>query len=189
MLHASCRRRREGGFSLIELLLVLAIIAILSLVGAPWFMKIGQRNQVKSAGQEFAVTLAAARMRAVKRNLPARVLITPATSSQNYTLIETFEQTQPTPIKVGEVRLPEKIQFPLLPPPTYYSQPTGLALVFGPDGRVQGVASNADSVFTLRGVIGASITNDLPVLVAANGRIEVLGPNPTVAKKRGTAWH
>ena len=56
--------------------------------------------------------------------------------------------------------------------------------MFGPDGR-----ATQPGTFTIRGVIGAGTTNDLPVQVSANGKIEILGPNPTVAKQRGTEWH
>jgi type II secretion system protein H len=182
MLRASCRRRREGGFSLAELLIVMAIIGILALAAAPWFAKISQRNQVKSAGSQLAITLQAARMRAVKRNLPARVAVSRATGTQSYNLIETFEQTIPTPIKVAELRLPALVDFPPSPPNPYPVQPA--VILFGPDGR-----ATQPGTFTLRGVIGSGTTNDLPVQVSGNGKIEVLGPNPTVVKPRGTAWH
>src|SRR5262245_46521394 len=190
MLHASCVstvRRRERGFSNIELLIVLAIIAVLALAAAPWFAKISQRNEVKSAGSELALTLAAARMRAVKRNLPARVVVTRNTGTQGFHLVETFEDIVPTPIKVAETRLSARVDFPPTPIASPYPFPNNATMVqFGPDGRVIGATP---LVFTIRGAVGAGTQNDLPVVVTANGKIEVLKPNPTTTQKRGTEWH
>jgi prepilin-type N-terminal cleavage/methylation domain-containing protein len=189
MLHASCAsssRRRERGFSIIEILIVLAIMAALALAAAPWFAKISQRNEVKSAGNELAITLAAARMRAVKRNLPARVVLTRATGTQSYHLLETFEDIQPTPLKVQETRLSARVDFPTSGIPGPYGPANPGFVTFGPDGRAQ-VSGN----FTIRGVVGANTQNDLPVIVWPNGKIEVLKPNPTntPAGRRGTEWH
>ena len=191
MFHASCASRsrgRERGFSIVEILIVLAIIAILALAAAPWFAKISQRNEVKSAGGELAITLAAARMRAVKRNLPARVVITRATGSTSFHRVETFEQVVPTPIKVQETQISGRVDFPPtipLPYPAQYgTNPT--VITFGPDGRLVG---GGPVTFTIQGVRGANIQNNLPVQVSANGKIEVLKPNPTATKLRGTEWH
>ncbi len=192
MLHASCAsssRRRERGFSIIEILIVMAIIAVLALAAAPWFAKISQRNEVKSAGSELAITLAAARMRAVKRNLPARVVITRATGSQGFHLVETFEEVIPTPIKVAggahlrPGRLPAVRR---LPDRMGRRNPTRRHLRAGRP-RAQAAAVTSRSAAR----VGAGTQNDLPVEVSANGKIEVLKPNPTntTAGRRGTEWH
>ena len=163
----------------------MAILAILALASAPWFAKISQRNQVKSAAQELSITFAAARMRAVKRNLPARVVITRPTGPNPYNRIETFEEVVPTPIKVGESRITSLISFPTAG--TAYTQPSPLQVIFGPDGRLTGTPG--DQTFTLRGVMNAPLTNDLPVQIATGGRIRVLGPNPILPlKPEGTGW-
>ena len=184
--YASSSRGRERGFSIVELLIVLAIIAVLSLAAIPWFQKISQRNQVKSAGSQLAITLAAARMRAVKRNVSCTVTISRASGSQSFNKIETFENVNPVPLKVEETQISGRVDFPTtgIPGPYGPTQPT--AVTFGPDGRVV-----TEATFTIRGPVGAGVQNDLPVQVTAPGKIEVLKPNPdtTTAGKRGTEWH
>ena len=189
MFQATSPRRNEG-FSLLELLIVMAILAILALAIAPWFAKISQRNQVRSATQEVAISLQAARMRAVKRNLPASVRISPPTVLIPYNRIETFENVVPTPIKVGEVRLTSLVTFPS-GAGEYYTQPTiPIIVTFGPDGRLQTPAPLANTQHvTIRGVVGANITNDLPVRIGAAGTIRVLKPNPNASNLDGTEWH
>ena len=176
---------------MLELLVVMAILAILSLAIAPWFAKISQRNQLKSATQEFATTLMAARMRAVKRNLPARVVITRVGPLNNWILVETFEQTTPTPIKVAEIKLSPNFDFPTSG--TTYAQLGGAPpyhVDFGPDGRRQNGAVGRDEHYTLRGPLTAAVTNDLPVRITPSGAIRVLKPNPIwPTKPDGTEWH
>jgi Tfp pilus assembly protein FimT len=165
----------------------MAILAILSLAIAPWFAKIAQRNQVKSAAQEVSITLAAARMRAVKRNLPARVLITPPTGPNPWNLIETFEQVVPTPIKVSEVRMTKLVSFPTSG--VFYNNANPNQVIFSPDGRLTGSPGGADLHITILGVTNSGIKNELPVRVTRSGSIRVLKPNPTAGKPDGTEWH
>jgi prepilin-type N-terminal cleavage/methylation domain-containing protein len=182
--------RRIRGFSLVELMVVMAIVAILALAIAPWFAKLSQRNTVKSATQEVSITLAAARLRAVKRNLPASVVITPPTGPNQYNRVETFENVVPTPIKVGEVKLTTLVTFPS-GAGEFYSRPSlPIIVTFGPDGRLQTADPGVTTQHvTLRGVVGAGTTNDLPIRIGATGTIRVLKPNPNASNLDGTAWH
>ncbi len=71
----STTARRIRGYTLVEVLIVLAVLALLTLIAVPWFVKISQRNALKSAAREVQITLTAARMTAVKRNAPVSVVI------------------------------------------------------------------------------------------------------------------
>lgn len=164
-------------------MVVMAIIAAMALAISPWFLKIMQRNTMKSAAQEMSITFAAARMRAVKRNLPAEVRITIASPTQGFHLLETFEMVVPTAIKVGESRLTEKVFFPTSGLPGPYGNPGTLTARFLPDGR-----TSAPLWFTIRGPLGAGTQNNLTVSILQNGKINVLGPNITVLKPLGTEW-
>jgi prepilin-type N-terminal cleavage/methylation domain-containing protein len=172
------------GFSIIELLVVIAIISLMALAASPWFFKIMQRNIMKSAASEMSITFAAARMRAVKRNVPSEARIIIATTGQPFHLIETWEMLA-TPLKVGEARLTSKVVFPTTGLPTGYENPGPPPVVrFLPDGRTA-----APLWFTIRGPAGAGVQNNLTVSVMQTGKINVLGPNITVAKPLGTEWH
>lgn len=60
--------RPQKGFSLIETVVVVAIIALLAVAAAPSFTDTRDRNYVKSASEQFLGRLADVRLEAMKRN-------------------------------------------------------------------------------------------------------------------------
>ena len=66
-------RHRSGGYSLMEILVVIAIIGILSLVTVPAFMNFQRRNQVRSALRSFTTDLRSFRQLSISRNAYVRV--------------------------------------------------------------------------------------------------------------------
>jgi prepilin-type N-terminal cleavage/methylation domain-containing protein len=71
--HASSPTRRERGFSLVELLIVVAIVVILAAVAAPNIGQYIRNYKIKGAAQLVAGELQAARSRAIMSNANAGV--------------------------------------------------------------------------------------------------------------------
>ena len=63
----------QSGYSLPEMLIVLAIIGLISLVTVPAVMNLQKNNKIKTSAREFNTTLRAARQRAVTTNMQTKV--------------------------------------------------------------------------------------------------------------------
>lgn len=64
-------KEREKGFSLVELLIVLAIIVIISLIAIPQIQRISASLKIDASGHSVASLLQQARLQAVHDNAPA----------------------------------------------------------------------------------------------------------------------
>ena len=67
--------RRVPGFTLIEMMVVLAIIGILLMIGTPLFSQFVANSRIRAAAEAFANAVAQARTEAIKRNQPVEFLI------------------------------------------------------------------------------------------------------------------
>lgn len=72
---------RQAGFTLIETLIVLAVIGILVLITAPAFLQMLNRFKLTGTTREVASLMQAARMEAIKYNAPAQVSYEAASDS------------------------------------------------------------------------------------------------------------
>ena len=72
---AAGRKVVSAGFSLIELMVVIAIVAILAAIAAPSFRELLQKNRLSSASSALQVSLGLARSEAVKRGADAMVTV------------------------------------------------------------------------------------------------------------------
>ena len=172
MLHRKSLRR-DHGFSFIELLVVMAILAALLLVGIPWFFKISQRNALKSAAREVQTTLLAARIKAVNRNAPVSVLITSLGPPVELQTIEP-NPPAPTPTHVpGRLALPAQAA-------RLYATPSaaGGTVTFGGDGRLVNppLQPTPGVVYILEGPVGATTPNRVSIKADSSGRIAVVTP-------------
>jgi prepilin-type N-terminal cleavage/methylation domain-containing protein len=165
--------RRSEGFTLVELLVVLALIAIAALVGMPWLIKIGQRSQLRSAASEIQTTLLAARIKAVKRNQQVNIMITPGPP---ITLM-TVEAPVPTP---APTLVPQQLQ---LPPKAAFMYATPMiangTVSLGGDGRLAMPTPNPTPgayEYVIRGPLGVPTPNEIHVQAWPNGRVVVVTP-------------
>lgn len=174
MLHLKSVSRSRG-FSLVELLIVMAIIASVALVGIPWFVKIGQRSKLKSAAREVQTTLLAARVKAVNRNRAVSVVIT---SLGPPVELQTVEPNPPAPTPT---HVPVHLTLPAKDAQLFTTpNSAGGTITFGADGRLANPPLNptpgAALFYTLEGPVGATTPNRIQVNTDTSGRVTVITP-------------
>ena len=76
------RRQREHGFTLIELMIVVVILAILLTVAGPSFFDSLTRNQVRTQASLVVSSLNLARSKAVERNHPVSICTSTYSTNQ-----------------------------------------------------------------------------------------------------------
>jgi len=67
------RNRRKSGFTLIEMMIVIAVFAIIAAIAIPSFMSMLPGMRLNGAARQIMVDLMAARMNAVKQNNEVKV--------------------------------------------------------------------------------------------------------------------
>jgi type IV fimbrial biogenesis protein FimT len=169
MVHEVPLRDRRG-YSFIELMIVLAILASMALIVTPWFIKSAQRNQVKSAARSVAITLTAARMSAVRRDRQVSVVIASGTAQPVQ-----FDTIEPPPPAPTPTHVPRRLILPANAAKLVVT-PTGGVITFSGDGRV---SSAGPTDLTLEGPVNAGLRNQITIRTSMNGRVEVITP---------TAW-
>ncbi|MCP4128174.1 MAG: prepilin-type N-terminal cleavage/methylation domain-containing protein [Gammaproteobacteria bacterium] len=73
----------QTGFTLIELMLVIVILAILLTIGVPSFREIIMNNRITSSANEFATALSLARIQAIKNGSGTVIVATTGGGSSN----------------------------------------------------------------------------------------------------------
>jgi type II secretion system protein H len=98
------RSSRQAGVTLIEMLVVLAIIGAISLVSVPAFMTFYQSGKVKSSMRQFTNDVRAARQRAVTRARPVKLSFTTGETARSYRISDGTVGAAPTWTFVGTPR-------------------------------------------------------------------------------------
>jgi type II secretion system protein H len=70
--------RRQAGFSLAELMIVLVVMGIMMTIAVPNFTRMGRRDKVESVAYDVHRALALARQKALAKRTPYRVTLDPA---------------------------------------------------------------------------------------------------------------
>ena len=150
----------------------MAILAVMTLAAVPWFVKITQRNALKSAAREVSITLAAARMTAVRENAPVNIVFAQVTPPIE---IQTVESAPPAPTPTkgpSSLLLPAKAVFLAQTPNS-----VGGTITFGGDGRVTNFTTTP-AIMILEGPVNvtASKRNQITIQTDLSGRIRIVTP-------------
>jgi len=162
----------EKGFTLIETLVVVLILAMASAVLIPSFVRISRRQRVISAAHEIQQSLLATRMRAVRANQNASLVVVPASGAESQHLLELVapdNSPAPTPTPVSTTFIPVNAI-------GFVSLPVNNKVTFGGDGRIISPPAPTPAIITVQGPVGAPVMNQVTIQANSTGRVQVVTP-------------
>jgi prepilin-type N-terminal cleavage/methylation domain-containing protein len=156
-MHWHRSQRRDSGYSLAELSVVLGIIGTLAILATPLFVSYYQASRLRVAAEEVAAFLNQGRQIGIRENVGVCVHITPTAMHYHLGSCAGVTWVGPGTDAAGNVKVPD-----------------GMTLT-----------TSADPVFTYLGAAAPAATytvtnsqdnHTLNVVVAASGRISITGP-------------
>lgn len=161
------------GFTAVELIVVLGIIGLVAAIAIPALGRTMRRSQFRSAAREIQTSLLAARMRAVKRNLPASVVVLTASASAPSHVLQTIEADPPSPTPTPQPAARQAISAQSL---VFLTLPPANKITFDGNGRRIAPPGAAAADIVVEGPTGAGDRNQITIRTSLSGRVEVVTP-------------
>lgn len=166
----TANRSRQTGYSLIEMLVVVAIIGTLTLVTIPAFVNLRNSNKMKSAMRSFTTDLRAARQLAITRSREVKVTFKTGADQREYDYMMGDRAYGSVPDlnwvpltgpgsspPQGSRKLEDVIYFPadsVATPQTFVdanqTADNRLDVIFYPDGRAQMPSNATKAIITIK---------------------------------------
>ncbi len=143
------RHSLARGYSLMELLVVVAIIGTMSLVSVPAFMKFYWSNKMKTSLRQFTSEVRSARQRAITQNHPTMLSYEIGTTRRQFQSYNGTVQSDGTvqwAVVTGPMKIMEDIVYFARPADCLFANDIEMAdtpgwndIIFRPNGTIQNV--------------------------------------------------
>ena len=170
------RQSEQRGFTLIELMVVIVILAVLATLGIPSFMEMIQNMQVRTAAESILDGMQIARSEAVRRNAHTQFVLGPGTG---WTVIEINPPTSGTACStIGTIQTRSSAEGS--EKATVATSPAGATVVtFTPTGWTSINCTGANPIAQIN--VGSSVLDStqerpLEIRVTASGGIRMCAP-------------
>lgn len=158
-MHRSSRRRLQSGFTVIEMIVIVAVIGIMATIGIPNLLRVIHRAKIEGIARETSTLMQRARSESVRQNVPTVVRfdltrnevvafadvdgVAVATPPDMFYNPVAGEPHRTTDYEIGRYQLPENVLFQeppadgLGPVKDFTDNGTELVAIFDPNGSIR----------------------------------------------------